>query len=414
MKTLILDIGKTNKKLLVFDEQFNIIHQETTQFKEIEDDDGFVCDDLDKLNSWLVSRLKSLVNSQFKVQNSNAQSVQSLRSKIQSQFRVNFSAYGASWVHLDEKGKPLTPIYNYLKPFPKELEDQFDEQYGLKKVAEETGSPYSGMLNSGLQLYWLKHTKPDVFKQIKHSLHLPQYLSYLVTGKMVSEYTSIGCHTMLWDIEKQDYHSWVYAEGLDKIQAPIVKENSTETIIYGNTEIVVGPGVHDSSASLIPYYKKSKEPFMLISTGTWCVAMNPFWNFNLNSNTNLKDGLFYMTVEGKPVKATRLMLGKEYENGLTEIANEIGVAEFKIQSLKDNESLNLKLKTLNSKLVEKQVRAILEAKGSSKIHKLYIEGGFSKNEMFMSLLNEELQGWNIIPSDNAQGTALGSAMVISQ
>ena len=59
------------------------------------------------------------------------------------------------------------------------------------------------MLNSGLQLYWLKKTKPEVFKKIKYSLHLPQYLSYIFTGIPLSEYTSIGCHTALWDYEKK-------------------------------------------------------------------------------------------------------------------------------------------------------------------------------------------------------------------
>ena len=34
--------------------------------------------------------------------------------------------------------------------------------------------------------------------------------------------TSIGCHTALWDYKKQDYHTWVKDEGIDKKLAPIV------------------------------------------------------------------------------------------------------------------------------------------------------------------------------------------------
>lgn len=395
MSTLIFDIGKTNKKLLVFDEDFNITHQESTQFAEIEDDDGFECDDLVKLINWITE--------QFKIQHS--------KSNIQ---KINFSAYGASWVHLDKNRKPLTPLYNYLKPFPKELEIQFDNQYGLDKVTQETGSPYSGMLNSGLQLYWLKYAKPDIFKHVKYSLHLPQYLSFLITGKTASEFTSIGCHTMLWDYEKQDYHNWVYAEGIDKMLPPIVATSSTEIIKQGKSSVKVGLGIHDSSASLFPYFKKSKEPFMLLSTGTWCVAMNPYFEFKVDQSLKFKEDLFYMTIEGKPVKATRLMLGKEYEDGISEIAKEIKIPKFKIQSLKGGESLNLKLETLNYNLVQKQKAAILEAKGNSEIKKLYVEGGFSKNEIFLKMLKDSLGDWEIIPSENAQGTALGAALVISQ
>ena len=307
---------------MIFDEVFKIIHQETTQFDEIKDEDGFPCDDLDKISHWIIDQFK-IQNSKFKIS------------------RVNFSAYGASWVHLDENGKPLTPLYNYLKPFHKELEKQFEAQFGLEKVAQETGSPYSEMLNSGLQLYWLKYAKPEVFKKIKYSLHLPQYLSYLLTGKAVLEFTSIGCHTMLWDYKKNDYHNWVYAEGIDKILPPIVTASHTEIINFGSSQIEVGTGIHDSSASLFPYFNKSLEPFMLLSTGTWCVAMNPFIEFKEKESLKFKEELFYMTIEGKPVKATRLMLGKEYDEGVNKISKKYGVSveeiqnsKFKIQSLK--------------------------------------------------------------------------------
>ncbi|MEI9908232.1 MAG: hypothetical protein WDO71_00275 [Bacteroidota bacterium] len=38
---------------------------------------------------------------------------------------VNFSAYGASFVYLDAKGEVMLPLYNYLKPYPKKLQQQF-------------------------------------------------------------------------------------------------------------------------------------------------------------------------------------------------------------------------------------------------------------------------------------------------
>ena len=38
---LIFDIGKTNKKLLLFDEAYNMVHESIEQFQEIKDEDGF-------------------------------------------------------------------------------------------------------------------------------------------------------------------------------------------------------------------------------------------------------------------------------------------------------------------------------------------------------------------------------------
>ena len=39
--------------------------------------------------------------------------------------------------------------------------------------------------------------------------------------------------------------------------------------------IAVGAGLHDSSAALIPYLSAFREPFILLSPGTWCISLNP-------------------------------------------------------------------------------------------------------------------------------------------
>ena len=57
MKTelvLIFDIGKTNKKTLLFDRELKIIHEEETVFEEIPDDDDFKGDDIERLEQWML------------------------------------------------------------------------------------------------------------------------------------------------------------------------------------------------------------------------------------------------------------------------------------------------------------------------------------------------------------------------
>ena len=159
----------------------------------------------------------------------------------------------------------------------KTVVDSFYEKYGPEeKFSTKTGSPKSGMLNSGMQLYWLKYTKPEIFKKIRYSLHLPQYLSYVFTGIPISEYTSIGCHTALWDYQKKDYHEWVYKEEIDKILPPIVSTETSINMNYNGKRIKIGVGIHDSSAALFPYVRSIKKPFILVSTGTWSIALNPY------------------------------------------------------------------------------------------------------------------------------------------
>ena len=283
----IFDVGKTNKKLFLFDEQYNIVHEESTKLNEIKDEDGFECEDVQTLTNWIREKF-------IEVSSNNKYNIQA----------INFSGYGASFVHVDKNGKPVTPLYNYLKPYPQKLQQEFYAAYGGESlIARQTASPVLGHLNSGMQLYWLKHTKPDVFAAIKHSLHLPQYLSFIISSTPSSDLTSIGCHTQLWHFQKGKYHNWVCKEDIDIKFPAIFKSNAVVQIESGSNNIAVGVGLHDSSAALIPYLKLFKEPFVLISTGTWCISLNPF-NASILTDYELhNDCLCYLTYEGKPVKA---------------------------------------------------------------------------------------------------------------
>ena len=52
----IFDVGKTNKKLLLFDEGFHPIEAHSQAFPESVDEDGFPCEDLTQLNNWLLGQ----------------------------------------------------------------------------------------------------------------------------------------------------------------------------------------------------------------------------------------------------------------------------------------------------------------------------------------------------------------------
>jgi L-fuculokinase len=167
---------------------------------------------------------------------------------------LHFATYGASFVHLDNTGKPVTPLYSYFKPLTERLTAHLYKRYGgREQFALDTASPAMGMLNSGLQLYWLKAEKPTLFSSIHRSLHLPQYCSYLFTGTVCSEHTSIGCHTALWDFTRHEYHRWLRDEEIEALLPPIQTEIKAGEIRSNDRAIPVGVGLHDSSAALVPY-----------------------------------------------------------------------------------------------------------------------------------------------------------------
>ncbi len=385
----IFDIGKTNKKLFVFDEQYHVVYEKSEHLPETKDEDGDPCEDVHLLVKWMkVSLLEVLQVPDFQI---NA---------------VNISAYGASFVYLDEKGEILTPMYNYLKPFPTPLQQDFFEKHGGEtKLASETASPVLGSLNSGLQLYRIKYEQPDIFNRIKYALHLPQFLSYVIGGELFSEITSIGCHTMLWDFKKNNYHEWVNMEGLAEKFPPI-----HQSAVTADQSPKIGIGLHDSSAALIPYLASFGEPFVLLSTGTWNIAMNPFNDNPLTPYELAQDCLCYLSYQGKPVKASRLFAGHEHEMAI----RDLGLEGVMIRNLEDAEKLGLvgnKYLEFLKQLVDKQVVAI-KLILTNDVRKIFVDGGFSKNTIFMSLLSKAFPGKEVYAAEVAQASALGAAIAI--
>ncbi|MEO6289294.1 MAG: FGGY family carbohydrate kinase, partial [Ginsengibacter sp.] len=329
--TLIFDIGKTNKKYFLFDEDLCEIQSEYVQIPEITDDDGDTADDLTAVIQWMLSVVEKIKKNQ----------------EYEIEF-INFSAYGATLVHLDKYGQPCTPLYNYLKEFPEKLKSLFVEKHGsLEKWCMQTASPSLGMLNAGLQLFWLKYHKPQLFGQIHKTLFLPQYLSYVLTGVLTNEYTGIGCHTGMWDFEKNDFHEWMYKEDFTKLFAPI-SHNSTCFPLKEDNNSKTGIGIHDSSAALIPYMKKIAGPFLLLSTGTWSICLNPFNDESLTATDLANDCLCYLRPDGKQVKASRYLLGKEFSAWEQVIANVFDKSENYHHKLKFDSSLYNKASSITS------------------------------------------------------------------
>ncbi|WP_234734713.1 FGGY-family carbohydrate kinase [Tellurirhabdus bombi] len=422
----VFDVGKTNKKLILFDENRQVVEERQDFFPEIEDEDGFPCDDIDRLTRWVRSTWMDLRrDSQYIVKG------------------VNFTAYGASFVHLDAEGRPVLPLYNYLKPIPEELSDRFyaSLEEDPEAFAACTCSPRLGLLNSGLQLYWLKYAKPEQYKRIHTSLHLPQYLSYLITGEKFSDFTSVGCHTALWNFNRQTYHDWVFREGIDEKLAPLTKD-SVASVVDG---ILVGVGLHDSSSAVVPYLLQSNEPFLLVSTGTWCINLNPFNNEPLTPELLRRDCLSYLSPKGQMTKASRVFFGREHDYQVERIAAHFNVSPDFYKSLvftvsnSQNGSFRAAHMAGTGPFPEEPAGTWdLSGYGSAReayhhlMHGLmdvlqasielvqkgertfYVDGGFARNPLFMQMLAQRFPGRKIRTLEVPQATALGALMHLEQ
>lgn len=430
---LVFDVGKTNKKVLLFNSKLKLVHEEESIFMELVDDEGFPCDDAQKLEQWIKETIRKYLSlNEYLVKG------------------INITTYGATLVYLDKEGLRLTPIYNYLKPLPEHVIEDFYESYGgVKEFSRKTASPVLGMLNSGLQILWLKRTKPEIFRKVHHVLHLPQYLSRLIHGQAVSEHTSIGCHTAMWDFDRMVYHPWLKQEGIS-LPEPIPVSETFPVALEGQL-IEAGVGIHDSSSSLAPNILAAEEPFILVSTGTWCISMNPYNHEPLSAEELREDCLCFLGVHGKTVKSSRFFLGRIHDLNIKRLQVHFNKAQSAYKAVNPGSKVIGELwesgeekqiffrKGIPEEWVDRQVElnqfesfeeaythlmvdisrhavsaiALIIAEEDKTKH-LNITGGFAKNPIFTSILSLAFPDKQIFISEVDNASALGAALVIAE
>ncbi|KGL62186.1 FGGY family carbohydrate kinase [Polaribacter sp. Hel1_85] len=426
----VIDIGKTNKKILLFDENFEDVYQNSTQFDEVSDEDGYPCDDIDSIENWIKSEIK-------RIQSEGEYSIKA----------INFSTHGASLIYLDKNGERITPLYNYLKPLDiEDYKEPFESYGGKEEFSRKTASPAYGMLNTGLQILKLQKEKPVFWSKVDTILHYPQYLSYLFTKNITADFTSVGAHTATWDFDNMEYHKWVSDY---KLNLPTPQKGTEAVSVEFNSQnIAIGTGLHDSSSSIIPLLEKRKnKEFILLSTGTWIIAMNPFSKDSLTQQQLKNNCLCFMTPEKQQIKSSMQFLGKIHEVYLTALSEFYKVDVNKHLHLQLNKKLCQEILYENSRVFlsegidedfeahpnllanyanyetayyqlvfeisKKVIKGIkLISDENSSIKEVFISGGFNKNLIFISFLKLLKNDIVIKISDCKNESALGAALMM--
>lgn len=318
----VLDVGKTNKKVLIYDLQFNVLESSKESFPEIEKD-GLQLEQPDAVFDWLCETL-----SQF-----------SEKYAIKA---MSVTTHGATIVCVDEAGKLTAPPLSYTNTTEPGFADEFYGEFGTRDELQETTATaeVGDLINAGKMVYFIKKKFPAEFEATKWILSYPQYFGFRLTGNAGAEPTMLGCHSYLFDPHKHTYsdvavklgaaeklpvsvnNSW---ENLGKISADIAAKTGVDP------ECVVTYGVHDSNASLIPYLISDSKKFILDSTGTWCVAMRPSAKVEFTKDEIGKLVFYNMDIFKNPVKTSIFMGGLEYEtymNILTEKFPDKELADF--------------------------------------------------------------------------------------
>ena len=317
----VFEVGEIKKRFFLFNHDLNVVFQSEEIFSALIDENGFECENISAVENWIITSLEEVI-----------------KSKNHEVIAVNYTTSEASLAFLNGEGELLFPIYHNSWPMSQDVVESLYEKYGGRdEFCRKTGSPSTGMLNSGFQILWLKKERKDLFDQMAYVLHYPQYLPHIFTHSIVSECTSIGCHTAMWDYDNKTYHRWLSDEGII-LTNPMCNHYTVETNVACQP-ILSGIGVHDLSAMLVPFLRSSQEKFVFVSTGKRCVNMNPFNQEPLTVD-QLNNDCFYLFGDNRnPFQATRWEMGQIYDAGVKQLAGYFRIKAGREESVEIDDEL---------------------------------------------------------------------------
>lgn len=294
----VIDIGKTNAKVALVDLDERREAGVLTVPNAVRRDGPYPHCDIERIWEFVLQSLAEL----------------NRRQPIEA---VTVAAHGASGALLDAGGGLAFPVLDYEHDGPDLLAAEYD---AVRPAFAATGSPRLPLgMNLGAQLFWQLRSFPEMAAKVATFVTYPQYWVARLTGTAVTEVTSLGCHTDLWEPRAGRFSSLVGALGLagkmapvhrpaDRI-GPLLPAVAARTGIAAATP--VHAGIHDSNASLYPHLLRREAPFAVVSTGTWVVMMAVGGRpVPLDA---ARDTLINVNAFGDPVPSARFMGGREFE-----------------------------------------------------------------------------------------------------
>ncbi|MFL6698243.1 MAG: FGGY-family carbohydrate kinase [Vitreoscilla sp.] len=294
--TLVLDIGKSNARLVLIDAQAEVLRATSiANAPEQDHEHGYLALGVKRLESWLLDGVPALLQG-FEPD------------------RISVTTHGAAFCALGADGLVLPPI-DYEWDGYGDTTAAFDAS--LANFAHH-GTPLLGQgLNGGRQIDHVHRRWPRIAERIQYWVPYPQYWSWWFSGVACTEVSSLGCHTGLWSPSRQRYSDWAIARGIARRFAPmraawdvigvLRPELARRWGLPAGVEIVAG--AHDSNACLARYLPQHPSATIL-STGTWCVAMAP--GGMTSRLAPQRDELVNVAVDGRAVPTARFMGGREF------------------------------------------------------------------------------------------------------
>jgi L-fuculokinase len=414
----VFDLGKTNIKVVVFDSSGNALAERARANTPLAADARCPYLSLDAQGAWtfLVGALKD-VSARFPIE------------------AIAIATHGAAGALVTDDGLALQPMDYEFGGY-----GVIDADYEAARppFAETLSPSVPRGLNLGRQVFYLERQFPAEFAAARAFLAYPQYFAWRLSGIMASEVTSLGAHTDLWCPTEGRLSSMVDKLGWRRLFPPM--RNAWDTLGTLRPEVAAATGLapevrvvcgaHDSNASLVPHLVSRRDPFTVISTGTWVIIMAVGGKARLDPKADM---LANVDVRGEPVPTARFMGGREFavlageapaDADEADVAGAVASGALALPAFSDQggpfagrigriegdapatPKARAALATLYAALMTAQLLERLEAPGD-----LIVEGGFTRSPAFAAVLARLMPGRRVVIAPMSAGAAAGAALL---
>ncbi|NNG04876.1 MAG: hypothetical protein HKM95_12355 [Inquilinus sp.] len=415
----VLDLGKTNLKLLAIDAEGRILDAETAENRPVAGP-PYLHVDADHVWHWLLAALGRLA----------------ARHPIRA---IVPCAYGSTAALVGEDGL-VQLIMDYEADPPDAIKAAYTE--AAPSFGEVFAPTNPAGLTLGRQIFWQASAFPGTFARTRHILPNAQYWAWRLSGVAATEVTSLGAQTHLWAPLANDYSSLVDSQGWRRlfppmrkawdVLGPVAAEVAAATGLPAVTPVLCG--IHDSSANYLRYLAAGMSDFTLMSTGTWVISFNAAQPLDALDPT--RDTVSNTDVHGNPVACSRFMGGREFAllagdaadatATLDDVAALIGAGTMALPSFTDSggpapgtggkgriigpepqtPAARVALATLYTALMASLAIDHIGSKNT-----VVIDGGFAGNALFCKLIAALRPCQEVMVSPDRDGTALGAALL---
>jgi sugar (pentulose or hexulose) kinase len=293
----VFDVGKSNVKLSACSAEGRVVETLAAP-NPVRPGPPWRHHDLDAVEAWLLDGLAQLAS----------------RHPLQDVIATGHGS-GCVLVTADPDAPPALPMFDYEQPIAPEVDAAYRAEAG--DIWDRGSAVMMASTHSARQMFWAETARPEDFAAARWSLPVPQYWAFRLSGQAVTEASSLGAQSQLWNVRDRAYAAIVTRRGWIRLMPPLARASEVLGPIradlcrrHGLPPLKVHVGAHDSSSAFHRYQAAGLSGFAAVSTGTWIVALT---DAGLPATIDEARGMtINADMDGRPILGALTMGGREF------------------------------------------------------------------------------------------------------